>query len=113
MGIAKTARFWQSGFAECSKLVPKFSTTKHSLGLFQLVDASSYFSFMVHMQISFPEKLDELVVSLAHDQGKKKDEVIVEAVAAYVRSPTTRDEILAGRRAAFGMWKDRTDLLNF
>jgi hypothetical protein len=68
---------------------------------------------MIHTQISLPEKLDELVVSLAHDQGKKKEEVIVEAVAAYVRSPLSQSEILAGRRAAFGMWKNRTDLPNF
>jgi hypothetical protein len=68
---------------------------------------------MVQTQIAIPENLDLLLASLASDQGKKKEDIIVEAVEAYVHKPRTPEEILALRRSARGMWKDRTDLPDF
>ena len=68
---------------------------------------------MIQTQVTLPEKLDQLLVSLALDQGKKKEDIIVEAVEAYVHKPRTDEEIIAARRSAFGMWKDRTDLPDF
>lgn len=73
---------------------------------------------MIQTQISLPEKLDHLLSTLATNKGKKKEEIIVEAVKAYVHPQEstpkhTPEEILAMRRQAFGMWKDRTDLPDF
>ena len=68
---------------------------------------------MVQTQIAIPENLDLLLASLASDQGKRKEDLIVEAVEAYVHKPRTQEEILALRRSARGMWKDRTDLPDF
>jgi hypothetical protein len=68
---------------------------------------------MIQTQVALPERLDLLLASLATDQGKKKEDIIVDAVEAYVQKPRTQEEILALRRAGFGMWKDRTDLPDF
>ena len=68
---------------------------------------------MIQTQIAIPEKLDVILSSLATQQGKKKEDIIIEAVNAYVREEHTPEEILAMRRQAFGMWKDRTDLPDF
>ena len=68
---------------------------------------------MIQTQVAIPENLDLLLASLAFDQGKKKEDLIVEAVEAYVHKPRTQEEMLALRRSAFGMWKDRTDLPDF
>jgi len=68
---------------------------------------------MIQTQVALPENLDHILASLASNQGKKKEDIIVEAVEAYVHKPRTQEEILALRRSAFGMWKDRTDLPDF
>jgi hypothetical protein len=68
---------------------------------------------MVQTQVAIPENIDVILASLASVQGKKKEDIIVEAVEAYVHKPRTQEEILALRRSAFGMWKDRTDLPDF
>ncbi|HET6400803.1 MAG TPA: CopG family transcriptional regulator [Candidatus Kapabacteria bacterium] len=74
---------------------------------------------MVHTQIALPEKVDGILSSLATKQGKKKEEIILDAVQAYIREPVSRreplshEEILERRRRAFGMWKDRRDLPDF
>jgi hypothetical protein len=68
---------------------------------------------MVQTQVAMPDKLDLLLSTLASDQGKKKEDIIVEAVEAYVKKPLTQEERLALRRSARGMWKDRTDLPDF
>jgi hypothetical protein len=68
---------------------------------------------MIQTQVILPENLDSLLVTLAREKGKKKEDIIVEAVEAYVHKPLDPDEILSRRRAAFGMWKDRTDLPDF
>ncbi len=65
---------------------------------------------MIQTQIAIPENLDVILASLATQQGKKKEEIIIEAVKAYVHEEHTPEEVLAMRRQAFGMWKDRTDL---
>lgn len=69
--------------------------------------------FMMQTQITLPDKLDSLLSSLALESGKKKEDIIVEALEAYVRKPLTHQENLAKRRAAMGMWKNRTDLPDF
>ena len=69
--------------------------------------------FMTQTQVTLPDNLDSIVSSLALEKGKKKEDIIVEAVEAYVHHPLDPEEILARRRAAFGMWKDRTDLPDF
>ncbi|HZK75737.1 MAG TPA: hypothetical protein VFD13_02405 [Candidatus Kapabacteria bacterium] len=68
---------------------------------------------MIQTQIAIPENLDIILASLATQQGKKKEDIIIEAVNAYVHEEHTPEEILAMRRQAFGMWKDRTDLPDF
>ena len=68
---------------------------------------------MVQTQVSFSDNTDELLATFARRQGKKKEEIIVEAVEAFFHQPRTSEEILAMRRQAFGMWKDRTDLPDF
>ena len=68
---------------------------------------------MVQTQIALPENLDHILASLATQQGKKKEDVILDAVKAYVHEEYTPEEVLAMRRQAFGMWKDRTDLPDF
>ncbi|HWF44458.1 MAG TPA: CopG family transcriptional regulator [Candidatus Kapabacteria bacterium] len=68
---------------------------------------------MVQTQITLPEKVDGILSSLATKQGKKKEEIIVDAVNAYIKEPLSHEEILERRRRAFGMWKDRTDLPDF
>jgi hypothetical protein len=65
---------------------------------------------MIQTQISLPENLDLLLAMLATSEGKKKEEIILEAVKAYVHEARTPEETLALRRRAMGMWKDRTDL---
>jgi hypothetical protein len=69
--------------------------------------------FMTHTQLTLPDSLDSLLTSLALEKGKKKEDIILEAVEAYVHKPMTSDEALAKRRKARGMWKDRTDLPDF
>ncbi len=54
-----------------------------------------------------------LLSSFALRLGKKREEVIVEAVEAFVHGPCTGEELLAMRRKGFGLWKDRTDLPDF
>ena len=73
---------------------------------------------MVQTQVAIPEQLDMVLASLAVRQGKRKEDVILDAVKAYVREPATpenlsQETILAMRRQAFGIWKDRTDLPDF
>jgi hypothetical protein len=68
---------------------------------------------MVHANIAIPEELDSVLSSIALRQGKKKEEVILDAVKAYVHEEHSPEEILAMRRQARGIWKDRTDLPDF
>ncbi len=68
---------------------------------------------MIQTQVAIPENIDVILASLASVQGKKKEDIIVEAVEAYVHQPRTQEEILALRRSARGIWKDRTDLPDF
>lgn len=68
---------------------------------------------MIQTQVSLSENTDALLASFALRQGKKKEEIIVEAVEAFVHPQLTREEILAMRRQARGMWKDRSDLPDF
>lgn len=68
---------------------------------------------MVHTQIALPDTVDGILSSLATKQGKKKEDIIVDAVKAYITEPLSHEEILERRRRAFGMWKDRTDLPDF
>ena len=68
---------------------------------------------MVQTQLTLPDKLDLLLASLATREGKKKEEVILDAVKAYVHEPLAKEDILEKRRRAIGMWKDRTDLPDF
>jgi hypothetical protein len=68
---------------------------------------------MTQTQIILSDSLDSILASLALEKGKKKEDIIVEAVEAYVHKPMTHDETLARRRAARGIWKDRTDLPEF
>jgi len=68
---------------------------------------------MTHTQLTLPDSLDQRITTLAKEQGKKKEEIILEAVEAYVQKPINSEDMLAKRRKAFGMWKDRTDLPDF
>jgi hypothetical protein len=68
---------------------------------------------MIQTRVRLSENTDQLLAALALDQGKKKEDIIVEAVEAFVHKPRTQEEILALRRSARGIWKDRTDLPDF
>jgi hypothetical protein len=68
---------------------------------------------MIQTQIRLSENTDQLLAALALGQGKKKEDIIVEAIEALVHKPRTQEEILALRRSARGIWKDRTDLPDF
>jgi hypothetical protein len=69
--------------------------------------------FMTQTQVTLPDNLDSMLASFALEKGKKKEDIIVEAVEAYIHKTLTPEEILTKRRKAFGMWKDRTDLPDF
>ena len=68
---------------------------------------------MIQTQVRLSENTDQLLATLALKQGKQKEDIIVEAVEAFVHKPCAQEEILALRRSAYGIWKDRTDLPDF
>jgi hypothetical protein len=68
---------------------------------------------MISTQVILPEALDQWLVSLAKSQGLDKQDLIRKAVEAYVHAPLTAEEMMARRRSAFGIWKNRDDLPNF
>ena len=68
---------------------------------------------MTQTQVTLPEKLDSLLASLAFEKGKKKEDIIVEAIEAFINKTLTPEQTLAKRRMALGIWKDRKDLPDF
>ncbi|MEP7234352.1 MAG: CopG family transcriptional regulator [Ignavibacteriota bacterium] len=64
-------------------------------------------------QIEIPDKMDSRLSALAQEKGMKKEDLILEAVEKLVHNELTAEAILAKRRRAFGIWKDRTDLPDF
>ena len=69
--------------------------------------------YMTQTQVTLSDNLDSILTSLALEKGKKKEDIILEALEAYIDKPQTPEELLALRRKGRGMWKDRTDLPDF
>lgn len=63
--------------------------------------------------LTIPDALDSALSAFAAEKGMKKEDVILEAIEKFVHVPLTQEEILAKRRKAFGIWKDRDDLPDF
>lgn len=68
---------------------------------------------MVQTQITLSDALDRVLTALAARRGAKKEQIILEAVQSFVGQSDDQTDVLAKRRKAFGMWRDRTDLPDF
>jgi hypothetical protein len=68
---------------------------------------------MIQTNIQLPEQMDGILATIAAKQGKKKEDVIFNAIEEYIEHTPVNGDVMEKRRRARGMWKDRTDLPDF
>jgi predicted DNA-binding protein len=66
---------------------------------------------MVQTSIQISENVDGILATLSKQSGKAKEELIREAIEEYLGQVTISEDILALRRRARGIWKDRSALV--